>query len=59
MVFPDHTHLLFLAAVCDCGIFGLCSLTLSKRNLIKGHLLQSNVGSDICLAIMHTLHGLY
>ena len=20
VVFPDHTHLLFLSAVCDCGI---------------------------------------
>ena len=48
-----------LAAVCDCGISWLCSLTFSKRNLIKGHLLKSNVRSDICFAIMHTLHGLY
>ena len=48
-----------LAAVCDCGITRLCSLTFSKRNLIKGHLLKSNVGSDICFAIMNTLHRLY
>ena len=43
-----------LAAVCDCG-----SLTFSKRNLIKGHLLKSNVGSDIFFTIMLTLQGLY
>ena len=48
-----------LAAVCDCGISCLCSLTFSKRNLSKGHLLKSNVGSDICFSIMHTVHGLY
>ena len=57
LVVPHST--LDLAAVCDCGISRLCALIFSKRNLIKGNLLKSNVGSDICFAIMHTLHGLY
>ena len=50
---------LYLAAVCDWGISWLCSLTFSKKNSIKGHLLKSNIGSDICFTIMHTPHGLY
>ena len=57
LVVPDSA--LDLAAVCYRGISWLCSFTFSKRNLIKGHLLKSNDGSDICFAIMHTLHGLY
>ena len=50
---------LWIGLQCVIVVYPDYALTFSKRNLIKGHLLKSNVRSDICFAIMHALHGLY
>ena len=51
VVFPDHTHLLFLSTVCDCGISWSYILTFWLLAVVRGWLSLFIVVHIVCACV--------